>query len=111
WALSETLANLRADTRTANIPVVIHGPSDLAGKMRRRVQNFELVSFSSASETTDDFELQLRPFLRQIKTSPMTPQERTVQRGEAAAWLAHIAEGRRTKIFDLTSAERELIET
>ncbi len=110
WALTETMANLRADTRTANIPIVIHGPPDLAGKMQRRVRDFELVSFSLESQTTDDFEFQIRPFIRKIKTPPMTPQERGAQRGEAVAWLAHIAEGRRMKVFDITSAEPELRE-
>lgn len=110
WPLTETLANLRADSRTANIPIVIHGPGELAGKMQRPIQNFQLVSFSLATMTSDDFDLQLRPLLAQIKTPPMTPQERGAQRGEAVAWLAHIAEGRRMKIFDITGAEPELRE-
>ncbi|MGE5195055.1 MAG: hypothetical protein ACM3U2_21385 [Deltaproteobacteria bacterium] len=110
WALTETLANLRADTRTANIPIVINGPGDLAEKMQRRVQNFRLVTFSLVSETTEDFDYQIRPFLRKVKTAITTPQERAAQRSEAAAWLAHIAQGRRTRIFDITSAEPELSE-
>jgi hypothetical protein len=32
------------------------------------------------------------------------------QRATAAAWLAHIAQGRRTKIFDIRPAEPELTE-
>jgi hypothetical protein len=110
WALSETMANLRADARTANIPIVIHGPSDLAAKLQPRMRSFQLVSFSSSSETTEDFEFQLTPFLRQIKTAAMTPEERAAQRADAVAWLAHIAQGRRTRVFDITSAEPELIE-
>jgi hypothetical protein len=111
WPLTETMANLRADTRTANIPIVIHGPGRLADKMKRRVQDFALVSFTLSSESTEDFDFQVRPFLRSIKTPPMTPPERAAQRADAATWLAHIAQGRRTKIFDITSAEGELSET
>jgi hypothetical protein len=110
WPLTETMANLRADTRTANIPIVIHGPGRLADKMRRRVQDFAFVSFTLSSESTEDFEFQVRPFLRSIKTPPITPPERAAQRADAAAWLAHIAQGRRTKVFDITSAEGELSE-
>src|SRR5579872_4568169 len=110
WPLSETLANLRADARTANIPIVIHGPGDLMPKMQRHTHNFQLVSFSLASETTADFEFQLTPFLRQIKTPAMTSEERARQRSDAVAWLAHIAEGRRTKIYDISGAESELTE-
>jgi hypothetical protein len=108
WALSETLANLRADARTANIPIVIHGPGDLADKMRRRARDFQLVSFSALSATTEDFDYQVRPFLRRVKTATISPQERAAQRTEAAAWLAHLAQ-RRTKVFDITTAETELV--
>ena len=110
WALSETLANLRADSRTASIPVVIQGPGDLAVRMRHNLRTFRLVSFSIAAESTADFELQLQPFLAQIKTPPMTPEQRAGQRLQAAGWLAHIALGHRMKTFDIASAEPVLIE-
>jgi HEAT repeat protein len=112
WSLSETLANLRADARTASIPIVIHGPSRLTGKMEHQTRSFRLVSFAASSETTEGFDFQLRPFLRQIKTTaatPLTPQERIDQRATAVAWLAHIAQGRRTKVFDINLAEPELL--
>jgi hypothetical protein len=105
------MANLRADARTANIPIVIHGPGELAAKLQPRVRSFQLVSFSSSSETTEDFEFQLTPFLRQIKTAAMTPEERAAQRSDAAEWLAHIAQGRRTRVFDISTAEPELIDS
>ena len=108
WALSETLANLRADARTASIPVIIHGPASLTTKLQTQARIFRLVAFSSASETTEDFDRQLKPLLRQIKTTSLSPQERSAQRETAAAWLAHIAQGRRTKIFDIKPAEPEL---
>jgi hypothetical protein len=44
-----------------------------------------------------------------VKTATISPQERAAQRSEAAAWLAHIAQ-RRTKVFDITTAEPELVE-
>jgi hypothetical protein len=110
WVLSETMANLRADTRTASIPIIINGPGDLAEKMQRRVQSYPLVAFSLISATTEDFDYQIRPFLRRVKTALITPQERAAQRAEAAAWLAHIAQGRRMRIFDIASTEPELSE-
>lgn len=111
WALSETLANLRADARTAHIPIVIYGPGELAKKMDLHVRQFQLVSFTHASPEFEDFEKQVAPFMRQIKTPPLSPQERIANRADAVAWLAHIAEGRRTRIFDISSAETELTET
>ena len=108
WPLSETLANLRGDSRTANIPIVIHGPSSLAQKLERKSQNFRLVAYSSAAETTSDFDRQLAPLLRLVKSNSMSAQERRAQRVAAAAWFAHIAQGRRTRIFDIKLAEPEL---
>ena len=108
WTLSDTLANLRADARTASIPAIIHGPAYLTNKLQTQARSFRLVAFSSASETTEDFDRQLQPLLRQIKTTSLTQQERAAQRETAAAWLAHIAQGRRMKVFDITSAEPEL---
>lgn len=110
WALSETLANLRADSRTAGIPVVIHGPGTLESRMRPHVRNFRLVSFASLAEITADFEMQVEPFLRQIKTAPMTDSEKASLREAAVVWLAHIAEGRRNKIFDIAGAQNVLID-
>jgi hypothetical protein len=108
WALTETLANLRADSRTAGVPIVIHGPSELTRRMERKALNYRLVAFSSASDTTGDFDRQLTPLLRKVKAAAMTAQERRAQRVAAAAWLAHIAQGRRTKVFDIRNAEPEL---
>ncbi|MBS0261095.1 MAG: hypothetical protein JSS02_04000 [Planctomycetes bacterium] len=108
WALSETLANFRADSRTAGVPIVIHGPADLTRRMERKSLNYRLVSFSAASESSSDFDRQLTPLLRKVKAVSMTAQERRAQRVAAAAWLAHIARGRRTKIFDIRGVEPEL---
>lgn len=113
WPLSETLANLRADARTATIPIVIHGPNRLTARLKHQTSEFQLVSFAASSETTEGFDFQLRPFLRRVKTTamtPLTPEERVAQRAAAAAWLAHIAQGRRTKVFDINPAEPELLD-
>jgi hypothetical protein len=111
WPLSETLANLRADARTAHIPIVIYGPGELARKMERHVRTFQLIAFTRASTNSEDFDMQVAPFLRQIKTPPLSPAEQGANRAAAAEWLAHIAQGRRTRIFDISGAEPELTET
>lgn len=110
WALSETLANLRADSRTAGLPVVIHGPGELESKMRIHQQNLKLVSYASIGLLTEDFEAQVQPFLRQVRNQPMNDAERVALRRQAIAWLAHIASGGRTKVFDLSSAEGVLVD-
>jgi hypothetical protein len=110
WALSETLANLRADSRTAGIPIVVHGPGDLQPRLRTQLGNYRLVSYATGSEVTEDFEMQLRPFLAQIKTPPMNDTQRAALRKDAIDWFAHIAAGRRTRIFDITGAATVLMD-
>jgi hypothetical protein len=111
WALSETLANLRADSRTAGMPVVIHGPGELEPKMKTHLRNLKLVSFVSMGLLTEDFEAQVQPILRKIKTPPMSDAERVELRREAIGWLAHIASGRRTRVFDISNAEQVLVDS
>lgn len=110
WALSETLANLRADSRTAGIPVLIHGPGDLEQRLQPQLRNYRQVAFVSMAEQIPDFERQVEPVLKRIKYPPMTDAQRVALRREAIGWLAHIAAGRRTRIFDLSSAESVLID-
>lgn len=111
WALTETLANLRADTRTASIPVILHGPADLHPKMRQHLRNDTSIIYATIAETTADFELQIGPFLKQARSAALTPEERAAQKSAAAAWLAHIAGGRRTRVFNLAAAEPGLIQS
>jgi hypothetical protein len=110
WALSETLANLRADSRTAGIPIVVHGPGNLQPRLRTQIGNYRRVSYASLTEITEDFESQVRPFLAQIRTAPMNDTQRATLRKEAIDWLAHIAGGRRTKIFDITGTANVLMD-
>lgn len=111
WALTETLANLRADARTASIPIILHGPADLQPKMRQHLNGFPSVTFASLCETTADFELQVGAFLKRTRSAPLSPEERMAQKSAAAAWLAHIANGRRTRVFNLSAAERGLAQS
>jgi hypothetical protein len=68
------------------------------------------VSFATLTEVTADFEHQVQPFLHQVKTPPMNDQQRVALRRGAVAWFAHIATGRRTGVFDITSAQGVLID-
>ena len=72
WGLSQTIANLRADSRTANIPIIIYGP------------------------------------LR-LKTPELTGELRSEYRSAALYWLSHIASSQRSRIYDLTPAEKPLL--
>ncbi len=109
WGLSETLANFRADSRTASIPIVMQGSTDFAGRVRRHVENNALVSYVVNTGTTDGLQSQLTPFLNSLASPPLNEQQRANQAEVASYWLAHIAEGQRTKIYDLQLASEALL--
>lgn len=110
WALTDTLANLRADSRTAGIPIVLHSPERVLSKLNAQTRNFRQVSLITLAQSTEDFELQLKAMLAQARTPVQTPEQQAAQRVAALGWLAHIAQGRRTKIFDLSGSESVLSE-
>jgi HEAT repeat protein len=73
------------------------------------LQNYPQLTLLSEPTSARDLELQLRPFLRSLQTPPLTAQQRQAQAVAAAYWLGHIAQGQRTKLFDLEPAEEPLL--
>ena len=132
WPLLQTLANLRADARTASIPIVIYGSpnsikdlhvtittqmqnrkqfedkGDISSKVRALAQSFPLVTYVLESQTREQLESQLNPFLARLKSPPLTQPQRAAMKAQALSWMAHIATGRRQKIFNLTGTEELL---
>ncbi|MGQ0632981.1 MAG: HEAT repeat domain-containing protein [Planctomycetaceae bacterium] len=108
WPLSETLANLRADSRTAGIPIVIHSPERLLTRMQPYVRNHRQVSLASSTESADDFEFQAEAALHRGRAAALPADQQASQRASALAWFAHLAQGRRTKVFDLSGCEEVL---
>lgn len=110
WGLSQTIANLRADSRTANIPIVIYGPLRLQNKIEYSTRYYPLVKYMVESENTDDIGSQLKPFLEGLKTPELTGELRSEYRAAALYWLSHIASSQRTNIYDLKQAEQPLLD-
>lgn len=109
WGLTQTIANLRADSRTANIPIVIYGPLRLKNKIEYSTRYYPLVHYIVESENTNDIGRQLKPFLNSLKTPELTGELRSEYRTAALYWLAHIASSPRVNIFDLTPVEKPLL--
>ena len=108
WDLTQTLANLRADARTASIPIVIYGQGKIRNELARTVTRNSPATFVSESATSSDFLDQLLPFVKGLKTPALSAQERSLQKSAAAYWLATIGNGSLSKIFDISQAEREI---
>ena len=108
WDLTQTLANLRGDARTAAIPIVIYGPSTLKGEMARLVARTAPATFVAESASASDFLGQFLPFVKTLRSTPPSAQERALQKETAVYWLATIASGSLAKIFDVSQAESDL---
>ncbi|HUG90060.1 MAG TPA: HEAT repeat domain-containing protein [Planctomycetaceae bacterium] len=108
WPLSETIANLRADSRTAGLPIVIFGPEREQSRVQYLLRRDGLLTYVVESNTLEHFEAQARPFLDGLKVPDLTAPERAARAEAAAYWLGSIAVGRRVDLYDLAPAERAL---
>lgn len=108
WPLGQTLANLRADARTASLPIIVYGEESYRAKIMEQLKSYPNSTFISGSASLDDFEFQVKPFLASRRTPPLSAEQRQAMREAAVYWLAHIATGRRTEIYDLAVAEDAL---
>ncbi|MEX1229467.1 MAG: hypothetical protein WEB58_04455 [Planctomycetaceae bacterium] len=108
WGLGQTLANLRADARTASIPIIVYGEAGYRAKITEQLKAYPNSMFMADSSSLEDFEFQVAPFLASRRTPPLTPEQRQRMREAAVYWLAHIANGQRTVVYDLAPAEEAL---
>ena len=108
WELTETVANLRRDSRTAHLPIVIYGPAHLRDQYGSVFAQFEQVAFVDEANNSLELKRQLVPFLAQISPPPLTQEQRGAQIAEALYWLRRIALDA-NHVFDLAPAEGALI--
>jgi DNA-binding response OmpR family regulator len=108
WDLSQTLSNIRADSRTAAIPLVIYGPATLRAEMARVVARHSPATYVTETSTSRDFLDQVLPFMKSLQSTPLSANERHQQKVAAGYWLATIGSGNLARIFDIAPAEKEL---
>lgn len=110
WELTQTVANLRADARTAAVPIAIYGPLGL--EERAEVLSMRHPNVFYVHESHDSVELrhQLLPVLGQLSPPPLTPEQLNERKQSAAYWLRQIALAGRTDIYSLSAAEAALAE-
>jgi hypothetical protein len=93
WRLNDTLTNLRADARTANLPTFVVGPLGLADEVEHAIDGFRDAQFlvTPASPTI------LRRLLDRpaagLTAAPLTDADREAYAAESAAMLARLGEG------------------
>lgn len=108
WELTQTVSNLRADARTASVPIAIYGPLGLED--RAEVLSGQHPDVFYVHETFDSHELrhQLLPVLAQITPPDLTPEQLNERKQASAYWLRQIALADRGDIFPLQDAEASL---
>jgi hypothetical protein len=109
WPLSQTVSNLRADARSASLPIVIYGPDWVRKDLRGVLTRNPHIAFVVESATPQNVEAQIGPFLKMARAAAEPPADRVTRVAEATAWLAYIAGGNRTDIFRLFPAENALM--
>ncbi len=107
WELTQTIANLRADSRTQNLPVVIYGPASIRNQFDRISAEYQQVVFINEAVSATDIIRELGPILANLTPPPLSEEQRTGQIQEAAFWLSRIASSN-ANVFDLTPAEEVL---
>ncbi len=110
WELTQTIANLRADARTAATPIVIAAPQAARADMLRVLRRVPVSAFVATDGNSSRWPRQLEPALGQTHAPPLTPEQRQQRMQAAASWLRHIAQGTPAGVFDLTAAEDALSE-
>lgn len=108
WSLSQTIANLRADARTASIPIIIYGPSNQEFKLLKLIDRTPLSTFMPQTIDPVLFNKRITEFLQRVSPPELSPELREMQVATAAYWLSYISAGRRTNLFDLSPAETAL---
>jgi HEAT repeat protein len=104
WNLTDTLTNLKADSRTAGIPVFVYGPLDLATMRPNLVRNYPGLRFLVQPGDASLLAQQLKGL-----PLPLSSAERAGYAREAAALLARIATQRKGPFTaDLPAAEPAL---
>ncbi len=108
WDLTQTVANFRADARTASVPLAFVGPDECEASVHRLVERTPASTYVVMGGDATNWAGQLDPLLGSTCTPPLTPQQRLNRGAAAAYWLRDIAERSRTNVFPLGSAEDEL---
>jgi CheY-like chemotaxis protein len=109
WDLTPTIANFRADARTAFLPLVIYGPEETRTKTARLIARSQPAVFAADSAAAAAFWEQVQPFVKRFRTPPISGQQRSEFKTLAAYWLATIANGPMARLFDVSSTEDELL--
>jgi HEAT repeat protein len=106
WTLADLLGNLKADARTAGIPVLVVGPLKLERGLAKQLESFPNVRFLVTPSETRLLKIQLDRTFASLKVRPMTEAERAEYAKKASTLISEVAKQPRSPFEnDLASAE------
>lgn len=108
WELTQTIANLRTDPRTAGVPILVYGPVGLREATQYKLQRYQRVGYVHELADPEALRTALAPVLQERFSPPPTQEQRAAEMATAAYWLRSIAEGHRQNVFPLATAEASL---
>lgn len=109
WALTQTLSNLRADARSAYIPIVVYGPESVRPETARLINRTGNAVFAGESPAAESFWEQVHPLLQQRQTVPLSANQRNDFKSLAIYWLATLGTSPSGKGFPLATVEANLL--
>src|SRR5262249_37517854 len=92
WNLVDTLTNLRADARTAALPVFAVGPVRLSERLASYPERFPRLAFLAETNDPNLLRRQLDRELGRMGVRPLSEDERPAYAQAAAALLARVAQ-------------------
>lgn len=110
WALSETVANFKADPRTKDLPIVIYGSFHSERNVRVQTQQYRNVFFIQEPSAAEDLREQLTKILAEQAEPPLSPEERSTKAQTAAELLSFLTSGQRRLLYNLTPIEPQLLD-
>ena len=109
WALSETVANFKADPRTTDLPIVIYGTALSERNIRVQTQQYRNVFFIQEPAAAEDLREQTTRILAEQAEAPLSPEERSEKAIIAAELLSFLTSGHRKSLYNLTPVEPQLL--
>jgi len=91
WKLPDLLGNLKADSRTAGIPVLLVGPLDLRDRLAPALESFPGAKFVITPTETALFKGQINRAIGSMGVRPLSAAERSDYAKRAAGVLAEVA--------------------
>lgn len=109
WDLSQTIANLRADSRTSGIPIFIYGPEKGDHQVTSLMTRYPKIHYLVEVKTKENLDPQLKPYISVFSDHHIPEDQRREMMKEAASLLAEISIENQTKLFPIASAEDSLL--